>query len=240
MRGSWSPHFSPSRKRKPSRTYRSPAPAPHKWITAARCCFSTIEAALIRCRASARNVQIKIRSGEFNRVARNHAKIKTVEPARLPVVPSTGLRHRVIEDAVIPRFRKGSIRHLIHADRTRCRPIDFERPHSPRPPPVGSRHGIARPLLLSECRQKLGGNRLGRMSAEYRGVAIPSLGWSLEESAADGEEELRGFSDDLIDPIDRRPQGQHHQEPRDDLHHPRRATEGAHPTTDRAHPTPTA
>src|SRR5260221_10799477 len=122
--------------------------------------------------------------------------------------------------------------------------MDRKRPHSPRPPPIGSRHGIARALLLSECSQKLGGNRLGRMPAEYRRVAIPSLGWSLEESAADGEEELGRFADDLIEPIDRRPQGQHDQKRRDDLQRPRRAPPGAHRTESQtgkdAHPRPTA
>src|SRR3984957_7178303 len=134
------------------------------------------------------HVQVQICGGEFNRVAWNHPKVKPVEPARLPIIPRTGLRQSVMTDAVILRFRKGSIRHLIHSDRTRCRPVDLERPHFPRPPPIGSRNGIARPLLLSECGQKLGSNRLGRMPAEYRGVARPSLGWSLEQGAADGEE----------------------------------------------------
>src|SRR6266436_5926100 len=78
------------------------------------------------------------------------------------------------------------------------------------------------------------------MPAEYRGVAGPGLGRSLEEGPADGEEQYRGLADDLVDPVDRRPQGHHDQESRDDLHRRRGTPEDACPTPKGAHPMPAA
>ena len=74
-----------------------------------------------------RDTSIEVGRREFDSVSRHHPGIQAIEPARSPTIPRSILHDGVIVNAIAPRFCKRAIGHLIHPDRARSWPVDFER-----------------------------------------------------------------------------------------------------------------
>ncbi len=148
------------------------------------------------------HVQVQVGRSQFDRMARDDAKIKAIEPARMPVLPGTFRDDGMLVNAKSTGFCEGTVGHLIHPNRTRRRPIHFERLDSPRPAPVRARDRVAGALRLRKRCEELGRDRRGGVLVKDRRVAAPCLGGGLEQRPADWKKQLRGLTDDLVYPVD--------------------------------------
>jgi len=129
---------------------------------------------------------IEHRRGQLDRVARQHARVETPEPALV-------LGHHVIAHAEALRLPEGGIGDLVHADRARRGTIHLERVPRHLPAPVGAGHRIARALDLGERGEQLGGDGGGRVAAEERRVAAPGLGGALVSVPLTGKNSSLGL-----------------------------------------------
>jgi len=93
---------------------------------------------------------VQQRRGHFHRVARYHARVGRVEPARPRVVPGAVLDHDVVVDAVASGFGEGAVGDLKHADSARGRPVQFEWVPTEPPPPISACHWVATALHLGQ------------------------------------------------------------------------------------------
>ena len=118
---------------------------------------------LLECHGSVANqfchVAVKKRGRQLNRVAWDNSGIETVEPTRVEVVPRPIFDNHMVMDTVALRFLKRAVGDLEHADCRRGRLVPLEGIRGDEaPPPVGSSHGIAGALGLSQGREQFGCN----------------------------------------------------------------------------------
>src|ERR1700691_3463969 len=104
---------------------------------------------------------IQVSRGEFYRVTGHYPRVKAIEPTGSPIIPGTVLDHRVMADTKASRLGKGAIGELIHADRTRGRPIHLKGLSRPRPAPVRARDWISGTLHLRYRGEQLRGHDAG-------------------------------------------------------------------------------
>ncbi len=149
---------------------------------------------------------VKVGRGHLDGVARHHAQVQAIEPARAPVVPRPVLDHRVVANAIALRLAKSAVGNLVHAHRAGGRPVDLEGLVRQAPTPGSAGHRVAGALELRERGEQLRGHDRRRVLAEDRPVLAPSLGRHLVQRAADREEQLRGLACRLVDPIGAQPQ----------------------------------
>ena len=163
------------------------------------------EADIVHARQRARHVYVQIRGSKLDRVTRDDAGVKIIQPARVHVVPRAFGGDHVVMNAEVARFLERAVRHLVHTDGARRRSVDLERLQCPGPAPVGARYRVTGSFHLRERGEQLGRNGLRRMLSKDRRVAAPSLRRGLEERATDGEKQLRGLADNLVDPVSGQP-----------------------------------
>src|SRR5271166_1295032 len=151
-------------------------------------------------------IAIQVRRSQLHGMRGHDTGVQAIEPTRIPVVPRAVLDDGVVSNAVTPCLGERAVRDLVHSYRARCGLVDVERPWRPGPAPIGLRHGIAGTLHLRECREQFRGNDIRGVLLEQRPISAPSLCRRLIERTADWKKELRRFTNDLVDPIEREPQ----------------------------------
>ena len=168
---------------------------------------------------------IEERRGHLGGMARHHAQVQAVEPARAPVVPRPVGDHGVVADAVALRLEVSRVGDLVHADRARRGPVELERLGRRAPAPLRRRHRVARAFGLRERGEELGAHHGGGVVAEDRLVPAPGFRRHLVQRAAHREKQLGRLARDLVERVDREEQRDQRGERDAELQSGRRAPE---------------
>src|SRR5574341_940026 len=113
---------------------------------------------------------VQVCGGHFDRMARQNSNIQTVEPTGTRIMPRAFTGDHVIPDAILTRGGECSVSDLKHAQRARCRPVNFKKTPRPLPAPVGTRHRISVALNLSQRSEKCRRDDARRMFLEKYSV----------------------------------------------------------------------
>src|SRR5262249_12901538 len=77
------------------------------------------------------DVHVQVGGGQLYRMAWYHAKVETVEPTGMPVVPGAIGNGHMVVNAIVPGLLERPMGELVHADGARGGPVDLEWPQPP-------------------------------------------------------------------------------------------------------------